>query len=157
MVRVATHLCSYTKQQEGHKMQVRVRAIVVQNNALLLIHRVKKNKEYWVFPGGGVEEGETEKTALVREAREELGVEIVVGEQFTVYKLGSSTSSPAQQEVFYFCVITGGKLGSGSGPEFQRDTVYEGMYALEWVPFTEMSRMEILPEAVKNKFLKEKA
>lgn len=33
----------------------------------------------WEFPGGKIEPGETEDQALVREAREELGVEVRVG------------------------------------------------------------------------------
>ncbi len=33
----------------------------------------------WEFPGGKVEDGESEANALVRECREELGVEVAVG------------------------------------------------------------------------------
>ena len=35
----------------------------------------------WEFPGGRVEAHETQATALARELREEMGIEVVVGEQ----------------------------------------------------------------------------
>jgi len=43
----------------------------------------------WEFPGGKVEAGETDHDAVVRECREELGVEVAVGE-----RLGADVTLP---------------------------------------------------------------
>jgi 8-oxo-dGTP diphosphatase len=51
-----------------------VRAIVVRNNELLLIHS-EKNGDY-KFPGGGVEKKESHPTALARELNEECGAQL---------------------------------------------------------------------------------
>ncbi|MFH1030644.1 MAG: NUDIX domain-containing protein, partial [bacterium] len=113
-------------------MKKRVRAIIRKENNILLIHRIKKGKEYWVFPGGGVEDiDENNNTALIRECKEELGVDVLIGDLFTVYN-NLEASSEEQIEYFYFCEITSGELGTGVGPEFQKGAGYEGMYALEW-------------------------
>jgi 8-oxo-dGTP diphosphatase len=53
--------------------------IVNDQNETLLIKRGNKSKNesgYWSQPGGSVEYGETVKAALLREIKEELGVDI---------------------------------------------------------------------------------
>ena len=57
-------------------MRIRVAAIIVRNNKLLLVKHCKNNSYYWLLPGGGVEVGETIYESLKRELKEELNVDI---------------------------------------------------------------------------------
>ena len=58
-----------------------VAAIIKQNNRIFATQRgYGPYKDWWEFPGGKIEEGETPQEALVREIQEELDTEIEVGE-----------------------------------------------------------------------------
>jgi mutator protein MutT len=67
---------------------VGVGAIIVDSQGRLLLAKrgpkAKNERGLWEFPGGSVELGETLAEALHREMREELGIEIVVGELLDV-------------------------------------------------------------------------
>jgi 8-oxo-dGTP diphosphatase len=54
-------------------------AIVVRNGRMLVIRRSRHviAPLVYCFPGGGIEDGETEESAIVREFMEEVGVKIV--------------------------------------------------------------------------------
>lgn len=54
-------------------------AIIFYNNRVLLI---KQHQEFWGFPKGHVEDGETEIETAIREVKEETNVDIVVEESF---------------------------------------------------------------------------
>jgi mutator protein MutT len=56
-----------------------VTGALVRDGRVLLVHRSPDRRAYpnvWDLPGGHIETGETELAALVREIREELGVQI---------------------------------------------------------------------------------
>ncbi|MCK5863495.1 MAG: NUDIX domain-containing protein [Candidatus Hydrogenedentes bacterium] len=59
-----------------HGPRVRVAAVIIRDNTILLAEHRKNNKTYYLLPGGGVDQGETLHDALVRELWEETRLEI---------------------------------------------------------------------------------
>ena len=64
-------------------MQIVVAGALILDRTLLVAQRQRPPElaGLWELPGGKVAPGETEAEALIRELREELGVEVVVGER----------------------------------------------------------------------------
>jgi (d)CTP diphosphatase len=66
---------------------VAVVAAIIERAGTVLLARRSHERDHaglWEFPGGKVEPGETDAQALVRELREEFGVEIAVGDLVAV-------------------------------------------------------------------------
>ena len=64
---------------KGEKMHKSVRGIIKKDNGIILIHRLKPRddgsiRDYYVVPGGKMEQGETEEDTVKREVFEELGI-----------------------------------------------------------------------------------
>ena len=57
-------------------MRARVILYNKENKAVLLIHRLKNGRNYWVIPGGGAENNETPVDTAIREINEELNIHL---------------------------------------------------------------------------------
>jgi mutator protein MutT len=83
---------------------VAVGAVVVDGDRVLLVKRGQEPlKGQWSLPGGVVEIGETLDAALVREIREETGVDIVVGPVIDV--LDSIRRDPDGRPEYHYIII----------------------------------------------------
>ncbi len=64
-------------------MKQSIAGIIFKNNTFLIGHRLPTGEmgNRWEFPGGKVDGEETPKRAILREFREEMGIEVTIGEQ----------------------------------------------------------------------------
>ena len=138
--------------------RTRVAGIIPMENGYALMHRkgvVKREdfQEYYTFPGGGLEEGETPEEGTIREIKEEFGIDVKV-----VKKLYEMTSEKFnQKEIFYLCEYINGEFGTGAGPEFSGDLKYadSGKYLPEIVGKDKIQDILLLPDQIKQKFVKD--
>ncbi|NAW96425.1 NUDIX domain-containing protein, partial [Vibrio sp. V42_P2S4T144] len=110
-------------------MQLSQRAsliLVNHHQELLLIHRVRNDRQYWVFPGGNVEAGEEPVEAAKREAREETSIEL--GSVKKVLEL----ENQGRLETYFLSYVGNLKVKLGSGPEQIRKSDVN-QYHLKWV------------------------
>lgn len=91
---------------------VGVGAIIInEQGQLLLLKRgplAKNERGKWEIPGGGVEFGETLQSALEREMREEIGVEITVHRLFHIYDHILPEENQHWVSPTYLCTIKSG-------------------------------------------------
>jgi mutator protein MutT len=83
-------------------------AAVIEESGTFLLTRRQKGAHLaglWEFPGGKVDEGETHEGALQREIREELDVEIGVGD--LVFHVTHEYEDRTVALYFYACALRG--------------------------------------------------
>lgn len=140
--------------------RIRVAGLIEIDDGYALMHRkdVKKVEntdkpygEYYVFPGGGLEEGETLEQGVVREIIEEFGINVEVIEQIAYRKVNEEND-----EYLFKCKYVSGRFGTGTGPEFSGDPKYvdRGKYIPEIVPKTNIVNIRLVPEEFKKVLLK---
>jgi 8-oxo-dGTP diphosphatase len=114
-----------------------VGVVVVENGRLLLIQRGRDpGKGLWAVPGGKVQLGETLQAAAAREAREETGLELEIGD---VVWAGESIGDGEPPEWHYVLVDflarrVGGELRAG-----------DDALAISWVPLQATNGLALTP------------
>ena len=124
----------------------RARIVLIEHGKVALIRRVRDGHTYYLFPGGGVEEGETPLDAARREAFEELGVNVELG------PLVHEESFGGMRFLYYDAWIVGGSFGTGSWPDHEALTPHErernGTHEPVWVSLEDLRGLDVRPPAL---------
>ena len=89
-------------------------------------------KDFWEFPGGKMEPGETPQQALARELKEELAIDVEVGDFLCTVEF----DYPAFHLTMhcYFCTIAGGKAPELLEHEAARWLAPADLHSVDWLP-----------------------
>ena len=103
------------------------------------IERSRGGERYFTLPGGGLEFAETVDDAILREAREELGLDVSVGKKLAVVVYGRAGQVTLQ--TYGEGAVLGGEFGTGAGDEFTEERQrLRGGYRPVWLDVDDLPR-----------------
>lgn len=104
--------------------EIRYQGAIVKGDKILLIkHKAfGDNPSFWLFPGGGIEEGETEHECVIREMKEETGLDVDVNR--LILDEPGFPDEPYRRLKTYLCRPVGGEAKPGYEPELEGDDKY---------------------------------
>ena len=131
-----------------HKINVRVRLVVIHNGKVLVQYREKDN--YYHYIGGHLEYGETIKDACVREAREECGDKVRFDFQKILYIRDFIKPGENEHSVELFIL---GDIDKFDGLENLKDPQHpDGSVWLTWLDIDDLPD-NLLPKTLSPKLL----
>jgi len=119
--------------KQNHLFEIGLKAIVIHNDTCLILKR-HANDSFggeWDIPGGAMDEGEKPEIALLREVKEETGLDVTIGMPLRVWTLPGESS----QCVGITFVAT--HIGETDVALSSEHTEYQ------WVTFAEMEKMDV--------------
>jgi 8-oxo-dGTP diphosphatase len=125
---------------------IRVVAALVERDGKYLITQRRENAVLallWDFPGGRVEDGESDEAALAREVRERLGARVEVGQLISF--VNHPYEKYAVDLYLYECTLLSDELHRHAVKEYAWVTSKE-MEAYSFTPVDEASMSKLLGE-----------
>jgi len=117
--------------------QTRIQGLIIQDHNILLIraYEIQTGVSFWVIPGGGLEPGESEEECLIREMKEETGLEVEV--ESLIFDIEAPDVDQYRRLKSYLCTPVGGQLEPGSEPEAADQCE---IAAVRWFDLKDISR-----------------
>jgi len=131
---------------------MRSAAVIIKDGMVLLIHRFRDGIEFFVLPGGTVEEGETLEQAAIREVKEETSLDVKIDKKLWQHLNIHGNDVPKMHHYFLMKGIVGEIELGGEEKEINSK---ENSFVLEWHDLKKLSELPIKPDFAKEKLIEE--
>jgi len=120
-------------------MRNRSGIILIEDGKLALIERYRDGRHYFIFPGGGIDEGETPEQTAVREAEEELGIIVEIKHKVAEVFINGNTQH------YFLADRVSGEFGTGTGEEYGEYNPAYGTYLPLWMTMHDVLIKNVVP------------
>lgn len=142
------------QKEQGRLMQkvhrISAKAIVVNNEQILLIKKSDSEGDYYILPGGGQEHGENLFQTLIREVKEETGYSVQPKDLVFVrdyiganHEFASDSSHFHQVELYFEATLEKDGHSDAHLPD-------NGQIGIEWLPAEEIKKSRVYPLSLRD-------
>lgn len=125
-------------------------ALVLHDNSLLVMFR-KNTREYYTFPGGGIEPGETSEQAAVREIKEEASLDVAI--ERPLYELHHDNG-----DIHYYFLaryLDGTPAVQPGTNEYEDNQRGDNVHLPQWMPVGDIPNKLLYPIEVRDRLVED--
>lgn len=116
--------------------------VAIRGGNVLTMRRHKDGRDYAVLPGGGVEPGESQQAAVVRELAEETGLQAVVERRLW------TVTHPDRVAHYFLVTVSHGPMRLGGPETLSRSD--QNRYTPEWISLESLDAANLQPESIRG-------
>ncbi len=125
----------------SEKIGIRPCVILVEHGKVLCVKYSSKN-DFYLFPGGGIEKGETIAEAAVREMKEESGIKVKLGKIVYINDWIENKETNSRVVNIFF---TGQRVGGKEDNGVKDNGKVKG---IEWIDLEEFKNIDFRPKSI---------
>lgn len=135
------------------------KAFIVKENKLLMVKKSEqdpKNPNKWEVPGGRMEFGESVEQHIKREVKEEVGLDIQIGEPFAIWTWKiKKTKADGKDEQVQIVAVASVCYAESTSVTDSGQVEDDYLCDMRWVPIDEVMSYDLIPDIipVMKKFL----
>lgn len=131
--------------EDNTRFSARAGAIIYNEDRTKVL--LENQDKFYRFPGGRIDFGEDSKTAILRELKEELGIDLKLNLKYIAEMVLNISTIRYHEIGFYFMTFISEKMISNNFDSLDDDNHFE------WVNVSELDKYDVVAKPIKEKVM----